>query len=206
MAALLVLFLLGARMGSSAGQEAERALNASAAASTAQGAQNASEALAAALAAGGPNTSEARPPQVQGQLQGMVSSACPGCRQCAAESQPCREWWRVWAPQVPCCDGLECKQLLGGTGKTCARTPAQCVPEGGVCGGPGQLTRACCGSARCQRLLGGDRMQCTAAQPQCVSEGESCGGPGQLTRACCGSARCQRLLGGDGMQCVGSSR
>mmetsp|Transcript_139239 Transcript_139239/g.347105 ORF Transcript_139239/g.347105 Transcript_139239/m.347105 type:complete len:102 (+) Transcript_139239:3-308(+) len=36
----------------------------------------------------------------------------------------------------------------------------QCVPESGICGGPGQLTQRCCGNTQCKRLLGGDDMKC----------------------------------------------
>jgi len=78
----------------------------------------------------------------------------------------------------------------------------QCVPESGICGGPGQLTQRCCDNMQCQQLFGGSQMRCQSSQPQCVPESGICGGPGQLTQRCCGNTQCKRLLGGVDMKCL----
>merc|ERR1711957_1046380 len=39
-------------------------------------------------------------------------TACPGCRQCASAGARCGD-------DLPCCDGMRCEALLGGTGKQC---------------------------------------------------------------------------------------
>jgi len=104
---------------------------------------------------------------------------------------------------LPCCEGMECTQLLGGSGRVCAAKQPQCVEENGVCGGPGQLSQSCCGNSECKKLLGGSQMECVAKhETQCVPMDGVCGGPGQLTQTCCGAAKCQTLLGGSQMRCA----
>eukprot|EP00930_Biecheleria_cincta_P083197 TRINITY_DN7281_c0_g2_i1.p1 TRINITY_DN7281_c0_g2~~TRINITY_DN7281_c0_g2_i1.p1 ORF type:complete len:324 (+),score=42.82 TRINITY_DN7281_c0_g2_i1:56-973(+) len=134
----------------------------------------------------------------------LRGSVCPGCQQCAAESQQCRaSSWMIWIPGLPCCAGMECKHLLGGGGSVCVAKQAECVKENGICGGSGQKTQTCCGNSACKQLLGGSQMKCVANhETQCVPMDGICGGPGQLTQTCCGAAKCQTLLGGSQMRCT----
>jgi len=134
----------------------------------------------------------------------LRGSACPGCQQCAAESQQCRaSAWMIWIPGLPCCGSMECKHLLGGSGSVCVAKLQECVEDNGICGGPGQLSQSCCGSSECKTLLGGSQMECVPKHvTQCVPMDGICGGPGQLTQTCCGAAKCQTLLGGSQMKCT----
>jgi len=135
------------------------------------------------------------------------ASSCPGCQQCAAESQQCRPHaWMLWIPGLPCCGGMECKGLLGGSGKVCVAKQPQCVEENGVCGGPGQQSQSCCGNSECKKLLGGSQMKCVAQHDtQCVEESGICGGPGQLSQSCCGNSKCRKVLGGSQLKCMPKS-
>eukprot|EP00933_Yihiella_yeosuensis_P061956 TRINITY_DN64846_c0_g1_i1.p1 TRINITY_DN64846_c0_g1~~TRINITY_DN64846_c0_g1_i1.p1 ORF type:complete len:216 (-),score=42.25 TRINITY_DN64846_c0_g1_i1:277-924(-) len=133
---------------------------------------------------------------------------CPGCQQCAAEAQQCRPYsWMIWVRALPCCGGMECKNLLGGSAKVCVKhQQQQCVQVHGTCGGPGQQTQPCCGNVECTNLLGGSAKVCVSKQSQCVQSGGICGGPGQRRQSCCGNMECQTLLGGSKMQCVAKHR
>merc|ERR1711957_142207 len=108
----------------------------------------------------------------------------------------------IWVQALPCCGGMQCKNLLGGSGKVCEAEQPLCVHEGSICGGPGQLSQSCCDDLECQRLFGGSEMKCATKQPHCVPEHGTCGGPGQLTQSCCGSTECTKLMGGEQMECV----
>jgi len=132
----------------------------------------------------------------------VLDSSCPGCRQCETQNSICA------GPGLqtrPCCGGLECKHLLGGSQSICIRREAACMDEGSICAGPGLLTHPCCSGLECKQLLGGAQSKCTKELPTCVDEGGICGGPGQMTQTCCGTLSCRTQRGGNGkMQCVQS--
>merc|ERR1712232_1448150 len=118
-----------------------------------------------------------------------LEAICPGCRQCSVEGENCgKQHW--WSPNVACCGGYRCDNVLGGTGKKCVREQPACVSEGSICGGAGRRTLDCCDSMQCTQLLGGSDMKCVKSHPSCVAAGQACGGPGRQTLTCC-----------DGMQC-----
>jgi len=82
------------------------------------------------------------------------TEACPGCRQCATESDWCSEI-------LPCCDAnARCEPLVGGLGAKCVKQCQGCVAEEAVCGGHGMLTQQCCGDLQCQWR--GDKMRCVS--------------------------------------------
>jgi len=89
--------------------------------------------------------------------------------------------------------------MLSSAANIAESSPA-CIPETGVCGGPGYAPATCCNGARCMPLLGGSLKKC--GPPQCVAVGGECGGPGRPQATCCGDSRCQRLLGGGLMKCI----
>merc|ERR1719284_1894431 len=178
---------------------------------------------------------EAQPARPSPQGASNFTESCPGCRQCASESDWCSE-------TLPCCDAdSRCESLLGGSGAKCVKQSSGCVAEGAICGGHGMLTQQCCGDQQCQWQ--GDEMRCgvfTAtlfvsnvsskpmdavlspkdqpAHPSLQGANnftEACPGCRQCasendwcseTQPCCDAdARCESFVGGSGAKCVKQS-
>merc|ERR1712187_157649 len=110
-------------------------------------------------------------------------AACPGCRQCAAESEECSD-------DMPCCEtNSRCESRLGGSGAVCVEQHLQCAAQSQECSDD---VPCCDADSRCESRLGGSGAMCVKQHPEseCKELSQECGGPGQLTQTCCGNAKC----------------
>merc|ERR1712023_476940 len=116
-------------------------------------------------------------------------TACPGCRQCAADSEECSD-------ELHCCEAnSRCESRFGGSGAVCVKQHPQCAAESAECS---DGVPCCDADARCESRLGGSGAMCVKQNPECKELSQECGGPGQLTQKCCGNAKCV-ASGDDGM-------
>merc|ERR1711953_1185235 len=92
----------------------------------------------------------------QKEINASTLAACPGCRQCAADSEECSD-------ELHCCDAnSRCESRLGGPGAVCVKRHPECKGLSQECGGPGQLTQSCCGNAKCVASGSSGKMFCEA--------------------------------------------
>jgi len=114
-------------------------------------------------------------------MNASTLAACPGCRQCAADSEECSD-------ELHCCDAnSRCESRLGGSGAVCVKQHPQCAAESDECS---EEIPCCDAQSRCESRLGGSGAMCVKQHPECKGLSQECGGPGQLTQSCCGNAKC----------------